>query len=98
MHLNRLILLEKANILLITGPGHGAAANLANMYLEGTLTEFFPELTRDGKGLERFVKCFSWPDGFPSHLNPGLPGVIHEGGELGYALATAFGAVLDNPD
>ena len=97
-HLNRLILGSDASILLITGPGHGAAANLANMYLEGTVTEFFPELTRDGAGLEKFLKSFSWPDGFPSHLNPGLPGVIHEGGELGYALPTAFGAALDNPD
>ena len=97
-HLNRLILRTEASILLITGPGHGAAANLANMYIEGTLTEFFPELTRDRAGLENFVKRFSHPDGFPSHLNPALPGVIHEGGELGYALGTAFGAALDNPD
>src|SRR6266498_97294 len=97
-HLNRLILATDASILLITGPGHGAAANLANMYLEGTITEFFPDLTRDRAGLERFVKSFSWPDAFPSHLFPGYPGVIHEGGELGYALSTAFGAVLDNPE
>jgi xylulose-5-phosphate/fructose-6-phosphate phosphoketolase len=97
-HLNRLILKTGANILLITGPGHGAAANLANMYLEGTLTEYFPRLTRDRAGLQRFVKAFSWPRGFPSHLYPGYPGVIHEGGELGYALSTAFGAALDNPD
>jgi xylulose-5-phosphate/fructose-6-phosphate phosphoketolase len=97
-HLNRLILRTDAGVLLITGPGHGAAANLANMYLEGTLTEFFPELTQDREGLQRFVKSFSWPDAFPSHLYPGYPGVIHEGGELGYALSTAFGAALDNPD
>ena len=97
-HLNQLILQTDASVLLITGPGHGAAANLANMYLEGTLTEYFPELTRDRAGLQRFVKAFSWPDAFPSHLYPGYPGVIHEGGELGYALATAFGAALDNPD
>jgi xylulose-5-phosphate/fructose-6-phosphate phosphoketolase len=97
-HLNRLILATDANILLITGPGHGAAANLANMYLEGTITEFFPDLTRDRAGLERFLKSFSWPDAFPSHLFPGYPGVIHEGGELGYALSTAFGAALDNPE
>jgi xylulose-5-phosphate/fructose-6-phosphate phosphoketolase len=68
------------------------------MYLEGTITEFFPDLTRDRAGLKRFVKSFSWPDAFPSHLFPGYPGVIHEGGELGYALSTAFGAVLDNPE
>jgi xylulose-5-phosphate/fructose-6-phosphate phosphoketolase len=97
-HLNRLILKTDASILLITGPGHGAAANLANMYLEGTLTEYFPELTQDRAGLERFLRSFSWPDAFPSHLYPGYPGIIHEGGELGYALSTAFGAALDNPD
>lgn len=97
-HLNLLILRTGAGILLITGPGHGAAANLANMYLEGTLAEYFPYLTRDKEGLGRFLKAFSWPDAFPSHLYPGYPGVIHEGGELGYALATAFGAALDNPD
>ncbi|MDF3042593.1 MAG: xfp [Thermomicrobiales bacterium] len=97
-HLNRLIRERDANVLLITGPGHGAAANLANLYLEGTLSEFYPELTRDRDGLERFVRAFSWPGGFPSHLSPPVPGTIHEGGELGYALATAFGATLDNPD
>jgi xylulose-5-phosphate/fructose-6-phosphate phosphoketolase len=97
-HLNRLILKTDASVLLITGPGHGAAANLANMYLEGTLSEYFSELTRDRAGLQRLVKSFSWPDAFPSHLYPGYPGVIHEGGELGYALATAFGAAFDNPD
>ena len=97
-HLNRSIIDRDASVLLITGPGHGAAANLANLYLEGTLTEFYPELTRDRDGLERFVRAFSWPGGFPSHLSPSVPGTIHEGGELGYALATAFGAALDNPD
>jgi xylulose-5-phosphate/fructose-6-phosphate phosphoketolase len=97
-HLNRLILATDASLLLLTGPGHGAAANLANMYLEGSLEEFDPEYTRDRAGLDRLVKRFSWPGGFASHLTPALPGVIHEGGELGYALATAFGAVLDNPD
>src|SRR5688572_25208446 len=97
-HLNRLIRDNDANVLLITGPGHGAAANLANLYLEGTLEEFYPELTRDRAGLTRFVRAFSWPGGFPSHLSPSTLGVIHEGGELGYALATAFGAALDNPE
>jgi len=97
-HLNRRILQTGESFLLITGPGHGAAAELANMYIEGTLETVYPELTRDRAGLERFVKRFSWPGGFPSHLYPGVPGVIHEGGELGYALATACGAVLDNPD
>ena len=98
LHLNRLILRTGAGMLLITGPGHGAAANLANMYVEGSLAEVFPELTRDRAGLQKFVTWFSWPDRFPSHLTPMYPGVIHEGGELGYALATAFGAALDNPE
>ncbi len=96
--LNREILSTGASVLLVTGPGHGAAANMANMYLEGTLTEFYPEMTRDRSGLEKFLRSFSWPRGFPSHLSPALPGVIHEGGELGYALSTAFGAALDEPD
>lgn len=98
LHLNRLIRKTDASVLLVTGPGHGAAANLANMYLEGTLTEFYPELTRDKLGLQKLMQWFSWPERFPSHLNPGLPGVILEGGELGYALSTSFGAALDNPD
>ena len=84
--------------MLITGPGHGAPANLANLYLESSLSEFYPELTHDAVGVEKFVREFSWPGGFPSHLYPGIPGTIHEGGELGYALATAFGAAFDNPD
>ena len=96
-HLNRLILRTDQGVLLVTGPGHGAAANLANMYLEGSLGEFFPELTRDEEGLRTFLRWFSWPGAFPSHLTPDYPGVIHEGGELGYALSTAFGAALDNP-
>ncbi len=97
-HLNRLIRQEDLDLFLVTGPGHGAPANLANLYLEGSLELFYPELTRDYKGLAKFIKRFSWPGGFPSHLNPGLPGTIHEGGELGYALATAFGAAMDNPN
>ncbi len=97
-HLNRLIRAHQASILLITGPGHGAVANLANLYLEGTLADFYPDLTLDRAGLTRFCRSFSWPGGFPSHLNPQIPGTIHEGGELGYALSTAFGAALDNPD
>src|ERR671936_217497 len=96
-HLNRLIRRHDADILLVTGPGHGAPANLANLYLEGSLREFYPDLTLDRAGLARLVRSFSWPGGFPSHLTPGTPGTIHEGGELGYALATAFGAVFDNP-
>lgn len=97
-HLNRLIRRYDVNLFLITGPGHGAPANLANLYLEGTLQEYYPDLTLDEVGVGKLVKEFSWPGGFPSHLYPGIPGTIHEGGELGYALATAFGAVMDNPD
>lgn len=97
-HLNRLVLQTKQSLLLVTGPGHGAPANLANLYLEGTLAEFYPELTQTKAGLTSFVCQFSMPGGFPSHLTPATPGCIHEGGELGYALATAFGAALDNPD
>ncbi len=97
-HLNRLIRSYNLNMLLVTGPGHGAPANLANLFLEGSLEKFYPELTVDKRGLENLIKRFSWPGGFPSHLYPGLPGTIHEGGELGYALATAYGSVMDNPD
>lgn len=97
-HLNRLIKEHNLDMFLVTGPGHGAPANLSNLYLEGSLLKFYPELTLDEKGLLEFVKRFSWPGGFPSHLYPGTPGTIHEGGELGYALSTAFGAVLDNPN
>jgi xylulose-5-phosphate/fructose-6-phosphate phosphoketolase len=96
--LNRLILDTDASILLVTGPGHGAPANLANLWIDGCLEEVKPELSRDHEGLGRLVRSFSWPGGFPSHLAPIVPGTIHEGGELGYALATAFGAALDNPD
>lgn len=98
LHLNRLILKTHASVLLVTGPGHGAAANLANMYLEGALTEYYPELTLDREGMRKLFHWFSWPDRFPSHLNPALPGVILEGGELGYALSTSYGAALDNPE
>ena len=97
-HLNRLILAHDLDLMLVTGPGHGAPAYLANAYLEGSLRDFYPELTPDHEGVHHFVRRFSWPGGFPSHLYPGVPGTIHEGGELGYALATAFGAAFDNPD
>lgn len=97
-HLNAFILEHEVPVLLLTGPGHGAPASLANLYLEGSLQKYYPDLTPDAAGLSRFVRRFSWPGGFPSHLFPGIPGTIHEGGELGYALATAFGAALDNPD
>ncbi len=96
--LNRLIMDTGASVLLVTGPGHGAPANLANLWIDGCLEDVRPELSRDRDGLRRLVRSFSWPGGFPSHLGPMVPGTIHEGGELGYALSTAFGAALDNPD
>lgn len=85
-------------ILLVTGPGHGAPAILANTYLEGTLSEYYKKYSKDKKGLSALIHDFSWPGGFPSHTTPMVPGTIHEGGELGYSLATAFGAAFDNPD
>jgi xylulose-5-phosphate/fructose-6-phosphate phosphoketolase len=96
--LNRLVCETDASVLLVTGPGHGAPANHANLWLEGTHGDFDDALSRDLAGLTGLVRRFSWPGGFPSHLSPHVPGVIHEGGELGYALATAFGAALDNPE
>lgn len=96
-HLNRLIQKTSARFLLVTGPGHGAAANYASLFLEGTLSEFFPDLPRNREGIGELLRRFSWPYGLPSHLSPDVPGVIHEGGELGYALATSFGAALDAP-
>jgi xylulose-5-phosphate/fructose-6-phosphate phosphoketolase len=96
--LNRLILETQASILLVTGPGHGAPANLANLWIDGCLEDVRPDMGRNRDGLGTLIREFSWPGGFPSHLAPMVPGTIHEGGELGYALATAFGAALDNPD
>jgi xylulose-5-phosphate/fructose-6-phosphate phosphoketolase len=96
--LNRLILDTQASILLVTGPGHGAPANLANLWIDGSLGDVRPDMKHTREGLDNLIKLFSWPGGFPSHLAPIVPGTIHEGGELGYALATAFGAALDNPD
>src|ERR687895_2089873 len=96
--LNRLILDTQASMLLVTGPGHGAPANLANLWIDGCLEDVYPELSRDRAGLGKLIHDFSWPGGFPSHVAPIVPGTIHEGGELGYALATGFGAALDNPD
>jgi xylulose-5-phosphate/fructose-6-phosphate phosphoketolase len=97
-HLNRLIRETDAAVLLVVGPGHGAPAILANLYLEGTLAEYYPDLTHDIEGLTRLMQQFSWPYAMPSHLFPGTPGMIHEGGELGYSLSHAYGAALDNPD
>ena len=96
--LNRLILDTDASVLLVTGVGHGAPANLANQWVDGSLAEVYPEMGRNRDGLACLVRSFSWPGGLPSHLSPLHPGVIHEGGELGYALAKSFGAAFDNPD
>ncbi|GAA6008849.1 hypothetical protein JCM10207_001746 [Rhodosporidiobolus poonsookiae] len=85
-------------MLFVTGPGHGAPAILSNLYIEGAITKFYPQYSLNEEGLERFVKYFSWPGGFPSHVNAETPGCIHEGGELGYALAAAYGSVMDRPD
>jgi xylulose-5-phosphate/fructose-6-phosphate phosphoketolase len=97
-HLNLLATKKQQGMLLLTGPGHGFAAILANQFLEGSLEQYYPQLTPDKAGMSNLIKMFCWPEGFPSHLNPGVPGCIHEGGELGYALGTAFGAAFDNPD
>ncbi|PKL36508.1 phosphoketolase [Candidatus Peregrinibacteria bacterium HGW-Peregrinibacteria-1] len=97
--LNLLVTETKSEVLMVTGPGHGAPSTLANLYLEKTLYEFYPQYTLDRKGAAHIIKDFSWPHSpFPSHVTPSVPGSILEGGELGYSLATAFGAVLDNPD
>ncbi|HSU07417.1 MAG TPA: phosphoketolase family protein, partial [Acetobacteraceae bacterium] len=96
-HLSRLIQDTDAEAMLMVGPGHGAPAILGCLWLEETLGEIYPEYRRDGAGMARLIRAFSWPNGFPSHLTALTPGAIHEGGELGYSLLHAFGAVLDNP-
>ena len=97
-HLNRLIRLRQLNMIYICGPGHGGPGMVANTYLEGTYSEIYPEITRDAEGLRRLFRQFSFPGGIPSHAAPETPGSIQEGGELGYALAHAYGAAFDNPD
>ena len=97
-HLNRVIKARDANVLFITGPGHGAPGILANTYLEGSYSEFYPDITPDGEGMRKFFRQFSFPGGIPSHTAPETPGSIHEGGELGYSLSHAYGAAFDNPD
>lgn len=98
LFLNKIIKQNNADILYVVGPGHGYPAVQSNLFIEGTLKEYYPEATLDEKGIEYITKNFSWPFGFPSHSSPYTPGVILEGGELGYALSTSFGAILDNPD
>jgi xylulose-5-phosphate/fructose-6-phosphate phosphoketolase len=97
-HLNRVIVKRDLNMIFIAGPGHGGPAVVANVYLEGTYSEIYPEVSRDIKGLQKLFKQFSFPGGVPSHAAPQTPGSIHEGGELGYSIAHAFGAAFDNPD
>src|SRR5215468_8216057 len=96
--LNRLIRRTNAEVLYIAGPGHGGPAIVANVYLEGTYSEVYPHVSRDEEGLGRLVRQFSTPGGIPSHVSVQTPGSIHEGGELGYALAHAAGAAFDHPD
>lgn len=98
VHLNRIICERDLNLIFITGPGHGGPALVANAYLEGTYSEVYPHITEDVDGLRKLFRQFSFPGGIPSHVAPETPGSIHEGGELGYALSHAFGAVFDNPD
>jgi xylulose-5-phosphate/fructose-6-phosphate phosphoketolase len=97
-HMNRLIRARDLDAIMIVGPGHGGPAATANAYLEGTYTEFYPHVTQDEDGLRTFFRQFSFPGGIGSHVTAETPGSIHEGGELGYALAHAYGAAFDNPD
>ncbi len=97
VHMNRVIALRELDVIYVTGPGHGGPAIVANAYLEGTYSEVYPNISRDEDGLGRLFKQFSFPGGIPSHVAPETPGSIHEGGELGYSLSHAFGAVFDNP-
>ena len=97
VHLNRIIKQYNLNMIFIIGPGHGGPGIVANTYLEGSYTERYPAIEQNADGLKRLFKQFSWPYGIPSHVSPETPGSIHEGGELGYSLAHAYGAAFDNP-
>ena len=97
-HCNRIINKYNLNMILLSGPGHGGNFFVANNYLEGTYSEYYPEVSQDHDGMKRLCKQFSFPGGIGSHCVPEIPGTIHEGGELGYSLAHAYGAVLDNPN
>ena len=98
VHLNRLIRKNDLNMIYICGPGHGGPGMVANTYLEGTYSEFYPDVMQNAEGMRKLFAQFSFPGGIPSHAAPETPGSINEGGELGYALAHAYGAVFDNPD
>ena len=97
VHLNRLIKKLDLNVIYIAGPGHGGPGLVANAYLEGTYSEVYPNISQDGEGMKRLFTQFSFPGGIPSHVAPETPGSIHEGGELGYSMSHAHGAVFDNP-
>jgi xylulose-5-phosphate/fructose-6-phosphate phosphoketolase len=97
-HLNRVIKNSQLNVIYIAGPGHGGPGLVANTYLEGSYSELYPRIAQDATGMARLFKQFSFPGGIPSHVAPETPGSIHEGGELGYSLAHAYGAAFDNPD
>lgn len=97
-HMNRTIKHYNLNMFFIAGPGHGGPSVVANTYLEGSYSEVYPHISQDEKGMKQLFKQFSFPGGIPSHAAPQTPGSIHEGGELGYALSHAYGAVFDNPD
>jgi len=98
VHLNRIIQERDLNLIYVAGPGHGGPGIVANTYLEGTYSEVYPNITQTAEGMRRLFKQFSFPGGIPSHVAPETPGSIHEGGELGYSLLHAFGAVFDTPD
>ncbi len=98
VHMNRVIRQQELSMIYVTGPGHGGPGLVANTYLEGTYSEVYPDISPDEEGMRRLFRQFSFPGGIPSHVAPETPGSIHEGGELGYALLHAYGAVFDNPD
>lgn len=98
VHMNRAIRRQVLNMIFIAGPGHGGPAVVANTWLEGSYSEFFHDISQDEEGMRRLFRQFSFPGGIPSHASPDTPGSLHEGGELGYALLHAYGAVFDNPD
>src|SRR5262245_40486387 len=98
VHLNRVIVERDLSVLYVCGPGHGGPGMVANTWLEGSYSELYPDVSLDAEGMQRLFKQFSFPGGIPSHAAPETPGSIHEGGELGYALAHAFGAAFDNPE
>jgi len=97
VHLNRIIKARDVSVIYLAGPGHGGPGLVANTYLEGSYSEVYPHISQDSEGLRKLFKQFSFPGGIPSHVAPETPGSIHEGGELGYALLHAYGAVFDNP-